>query len=68
MMESLLETKPSALALFRSFCLKAEGTQLVAEFVTLPLAILFFFAKCFTRIHDLRSGAMQENSRAQRLK
>jgi hypothetical protein len=47
--------------------LKAEGTQLIAEFVALPLAILFFFAKCFTRIHNLRSGARQENSREQRL-
>jgi hypothetical protein len=46
---------------------RVEGTQLVAEF-TLPLVILFFFVKCFTRIHDLRSGARQENSRAQRLK
>jgi hypothetical protein len=40
--------------------MKAEGTQLVAAFVAFPLAILFFAAKCFTCIYDLRSGAMQE--------
>jgi hypothetical protein len=67
MMESLLEMRPSALAFSSSFCVKAEGTQLVAAFVVFPLAILFFAAKCFTRIYDLRSGAMQENSRMQRL-
>jgi hypothetical protein len=67
MMESLLETRPSALALSNSFCVRAEGAHLVAEFA-LPLVILFFFAKCFTHIHDLRSGARQENRRAQRLK
>jgi hypothetical protein len=32
-----------------------------------PLAILFFAAEYFTRIYDLHSGAMQENSRMQRL-
>jgi hypothetical protein len=45
MMESLLETRPSALALSSSFYVKAEGTQLVAKFVAFPLAILFFTAK-----------------------
>jgi hypothetical protein len=55
-MESLLEMRPSALALSRSFCVKSEGTQLVAEFVAFPLAILFFVAKCFTRIYDSTLG------------
>jgi hypothetical protein len=35
---------------FRSFCVKSEGTQLVAEFAVLPLPILFFCARCLTRI------------------
>jgi hypothetical protein len=56
MMESLLETRPSALALSSSFYVKAEGTQLVAEFIAFPLAILFFAAKCFTRIYDYALG------------
>jgi hypothetical protein len=51
MMESLLEMRPSALALSNSFCVRVEGIQLVAEFV-LPLVILFFAAKCFTRIYE----------------
>jgi hypothetical protein len=51
-MESLLETRPSALALSSSFCMKVEDTYLVAEFVVFPLAILFFAAKCFTRIYE----------------
>jgi hypothetical protein len=62
MTESLLEMRPSALALSSSFCVKAEGTQLVAEFVAFPLAILFFAAKCFTRIYEsaLRAYAGEE--------
>jgi hypothetical protein len=62
MMESLLETRPSALALSSSFCVKVEGTQLVAEFVAFPLVILFFAAKCFTRIYEsaLRGYAGEE--------
>jgi hypothetical protein len=55
-MESLLETRPSALALSSSFCVKTEGTQLVAELVVFPLAILFFAAKCFTRIYESALG------------
>jgi hypothetical protein len=38
---------------------KTEGIQLVAECVAFPLTILFFFAKCFTRIYNLRMGVMQ---------
>jgi hypothetical protein len=62
MMESLLEMRLSALALSSSFWVKAEGTQLVAEFVAFPLAILFFAAKCFTRIYisALRGYAREE--------
>jgi hypothetical protein len=55
MMESLLETRPSALALSNSFCVRVEGTQLVAEFA-LPLVILFFAAKCFTCIYEYALG------------
>jgi hypothetical protein len=51
-MESLLEMRPSALALSSSFCVAEEGTQLVAELVAFPLAMLFFTARCFTRIYE----------------
>jgi hypothetical protein len=51
-MESLLETRPSVLALSSSFCVTTEGTQLVAELVAFPLAMLFFTARCFTRIYE----------------
>jgi hypothetical protein len=50
-MESLLEMRPSILALFSSFCVIAEGTQLVTELVAFPLAMMFFTARCFTRIY-----------------
>jgi hypothetical protein len=36
--------------------MKAEGTQLVAELVAFPLAILFFTARCFTRIYKIVLG------------
>jgi hypothetical protein len=62
---SSLETRPSVRALFRSFCVKTEGTQLVKAFAT--LVILCFCARCFTRIYDLRTGAKQESNGAQRL-
>jgi hypothetical protein len=39
---------------------KTEGTQLVVAFAIFPLPILFFCARCFTRIYDLHTGAMQE--------
>jgi hypothetical protein len=51
-MESLLEMRPSVLALSSSFCVVAEGTQLVAELAAFPLAIMFFTARCFMRIYD----------------
>jgi hypothetical protein len=41
--------------LFNSFCVRVEGTQHVAEFA-LPLVILFFTAKCFTRIYGSALG------------
>jgi hypothetical protein len=31
---------------------EGRGTQLVTEFVAFPLAILFFAARCFTRIYE----------------
>jgi hypothetical protein len=51
-MESLLEIRPSILALSSSFCVAAEGTQLVAELIAFPLAMLFFTARCFTCIYE----------------
>jgi hypothetical protein len=50
-MESLLEMRPSVLAFSTSFCAMAEDTQLVAE-VVFPLAMVFLFARCFTRIYQ----------------
>jgi hypothetical protein len=47
--------------------MKAKGTQIVAAFTAFPLTILFFSAKCFTRIYKLRMGAMQKVGSAQRL-
>jgi hypothetical protein len=55
-MESLLEMRPSVLAFSTSFCTMAEGTQLVAEFIAFPLAMLFFAARCFTRIYESAPG------------
>jgi hypothetical protein len=51
--------------LVQIFCVKTEGTQLVTVFI--PLVILCFCARCFTRIYDLRTGDMQEIKGAQRL-
>jgi hypothetical protein len=34
----------------------AEGTQLVAELVAFPLAMLFFTARCFTCIYKSTLG------------
>jgi hypothetical protein len=42
-----------------------EGTQLVAEFAVLAFPILFFCARCLTRIYGLSTGAMQELRKAQ---
>jgi hypothetical protein len=39
--------RPSVLAFSNSLCVMAERTQLVAEDV---LAMVFFVARCFTRI------------------
>jgi hypothetical protein len=55
-MESLLEMRPSVLAFSTSFCMMAEGTQLVTKFVAFPLVILFFTARCFTRIYESTLG------------
>jgi hypothetical protein len=55
-MESLLEMRPSVLAFSTSFCTMAEGTQLVAEFVVFPLAMVFLAARCFTRIYKSAPG------------
>jgi hypothetical protein len=45
-MESSAEMTPSVLAFSISFFMMVERTQLVAE----VLAIVFFVARCFTRI------------------
>jgi hypothetical protein len=64
-MESLLEMRPSILALSSSFCVAAEGTQLVAELVAFPLAMLFFTARCFTRIYkSMLRGYVREEQGA----
>jgi hypothetical protein len=55
-MESLLEMRPSVLAFSTSFCTMAEGTQLVAEVVIFPLAVVFLDARCFTRIYQSTPG------------
>jgi hypothetical protein len=52
--------KTIGLSLVRSVCLKIEGTQLVAALAVFLLPVLFFYARCLTRIHDLRMGAMKE--------
>jgi hypothetical protein len=57
-MESLLEMRPSVLAFFTSFCTMVEGTQLVAEVVAFPLAMLFFTARCFTRIYEIHAWGL----------
>jgi hypothetical protein len=65
-MESLLEMRPSVLALSTSFCTIAEGTQLVAEFVVFPLVMVFLAARCFTRIYrSAPGGYAQEEQEAE---
>jgi hypothetical protein len=66
-MESLLETRPSILALSSSFCVTAEGTQLVAELVAFPLAMLFFTARCFTRIYESMLGGYAREEQGARI-
>jgi hypothetical protein len=55
-MESLLEIRPSVLAFSTSFYWIAEGTQLVAELVVFPLAMVFLDARCLTRIYKSAPG------------
>jgi hypothetical protein len=66
-MESLLETRPSVLALSSSFCVIAEGTQLVAELVAFPLAMLFFTARCFMRIYKSTLGGYAREEHGTRI-
>jgi hypothetical protein len=66
-MESLLEMRPSILALFSSFCVTAEGTQLVAELVAFPLDMLFFTARCFTRIYKFTLGGYARKEQGARI-
>jgi hypothetical protein len=58
-MESQLEMRPSVLDFSTSFCMMAEGTQLVAEFVVFPLAMVFLAARCFTRIYKSAPGGYE---------
>jgi hypothetical protein len=66
-MESLLETRPSVLALSSSFCVIAEGTQLVVELVAFPLAMLFFTAKCITCIYESTLGGYAREEQGTRI-
>jgi hypothetical protein len=66
-MESLLETRPSVLALSSSFCVIVEGTQLVAELVAFPLAMLFFTARCFTHIYESTLGGYAREEQGARI-
>jgi hypothetical protein len=65
-MESLLEMRSSVLAFSTSFCMMAEGTQLVAEFVVFPLAMVFLATRCFTRIYkSVPGGYAREGQEAE---
>jgi hypothetical protein len=65
-MESLLEIRSSVLAFSTSFCTMAEGTQLVAEFVVFPLAMVFLATRCFTRIYkSVPRGYAREEQEAE---
>jgi hypothetical protein len=56
-MESWAVMRPSVVAFSISFLEMVERTQLVAE----VLAMVFFVARCFTRIQcESRSGALSE--------
>jgi hypothetical protein len=66
-MESWLEMRPSILALSSSFCVTAEGTQLVAELVAFPFAMLFFTARCFTRIYESTLGGYAREEQGARI-
>jgi hypothetical protein len=48
--------RPSILAFSTFFCTMVEGTQLVAEFVVFPLAMVFLVARCFKRIYKSAPG------------
>jgi hypothetical protein len=45
----------------------AEGTQLVAELVAFPLAMLFFTARCFTRIYKCTLGGYAREEQGARI-
>jgi hypothetical protein len=45
----------------------AEGTQLVAELVAFPLAMLFFTARCFTRIYESMLGGYAREEQGARI-
>jgi hypothetical protein len=66
-MESLLEMRPSVLALSSSFYVTAEGTQLVAELVAIPFVMLFFTARCFTRIYESTLGGYAREEQGARI-
>jgi hypothetical protein len=55
-----------SVSLVQILLLENEGTQLVAELAVLAFIILFFCARCLTRIYGLRTGAMQELREVQR--
>jgi hypothetical protein len=45
----------------------AKGTQLVVELVAFPLAMLFFTARCFTRIYKSTLGAYAREEQGARI-
>jgi hypothetical protein len=45
----------------------AEGTQLVAELVAFPLAMLFFTARCFTHIYKYMLGGYAREEQGARI-
>jgi hypothetical protein len=64
--ESLLEMRPFVLAFSTFFCMMAEGTQLVGEFVAFPLVMMFFAARYFTCIYEsVPGGYAQEEQDAE---
>jgi hypothetical protein len=64
LIESLLEMRPSVLALSNSFCVMAERTQLVVKDV---LAMVFLVARCFTRICHAALGGYARTERGEEI-
>jgi hypothetical protein len=63
-MESWAEMRLSVLAFSTSFGVMAECTQLVAEEF---LAMVFFMARCFTRIYHAAPGGYARTERGEEI-